>query len=82
MNRLIDKLRARHKHLDKASLDGAPLSCIRLFCLECMGGSAKEVAVCSAPKCPLYPLRFGKRPSTVERHLEAGKQKDWSGGVS
>lgn len=30
---------------------------IRRFCLECMGGSHKEVAACTRPVCPLYAYR-------------------------
>lgn len=46
---------------------GTPMRAIRAMCLDCVCGSAKEVALCTAPKCPLYPFRFGKRPSTVAK---------------
>jgi len=36
---------------------------IRKFCLECMGGSYKDVAECLSPKCYLYEFRFGKNPN-------------------
>lgn len=32
---------------------------IRKFCLECMGGSAYEVRLCTAPSCPLFRYRMG-----------------------
>jgi len=32
---------------------------IRAFCLECMGYSAGEVALCTASACPLYAYRQG-----------------------
>ena len=38
------------------------LKAIRLNCLECMGGSAKEVATCPSLKCNLFPFRFGTNP--------------------
>jgi len=42
-----------------------PLQAIRKYCLWCMCGSIREVSLCTSnetnPKCPLWPLRFGKR---------------------
>ena len=46
-----------------------PLKAIRLFCLECCGGSSNEVKLCSAQKCALYPFRFGKNPFRPKREL-------------
>ncbi len=31
---------------------------VRAHCLECVGWSAKEVALCTAPACPLYEFRL------------------------
>ena len=31
---------------------------IRVFCLMCVGGLSKEVALCSAKDCPLYKFRI------------------------
>ena len=31
---------------------------IRAFCLMCVGGLSKEVALCSAKDCPLYKFRI------------------------
>lgn len=39
-----------------------PLKTIRIFCLECAGGSPKEVRYCSSIECPLYLFRFGTNP--------------------
>lgn len=39
-----------------------PLKAIRAHCLECVGGSTKEVQLCTAEKCRLYPYRAGKNP--------------------
>ena len=39
-----------------------PLKAIRLKCLDCSGGSPKEVRLCPAFGCPLWPYRMGKRP--------------------
>jgi hypothetical protein len=30
---------------------------VRSHCAQCMGGCAREVSRCTAPGCPLYPLR-------------------------
>jgi len=40
-----------------------PLKAIRLNCLGCSAGSAKEVRLCYIPTCPLYQYRFGKNPA-------------------
>ena len=37
----------------------SPITAIRSFCVSCMGGYVKEVKNCTAPACPLYPLRLG-----------------------
>lgn len=39
-----------------------PMKAIRMKCLECSGGSHKEVRECHLIDCPLYNYRFGKRP--------------------
>ena len=36
---------------------------MRLKCLDCSGGSTKEVRLCPIKKCPLYPFRMGKNPN-------------------
>lgn len=35
---------------------------IRLKCLDCTCGSQREVRLCTAFACPLWPFRMGKRP--------------------
>ena len=51
-----------------------PIKSIRAKCLDCCAGSYKEVALCTAQNCSLYPYRFGKRPTTgmvtPEDHME------------
>lgn len=37
-----------------------PIKAIRLFCLECCGGSSNEVKLCPSTTCSLYPFRLGK----------------------
>lgn len=43
-----------------------PCKAIRKYCLDCSGGSRKEVAICRIPECPLWEYRFGKRPQTAK----------------
>ena len=38
------------------------LRAIRLKCLDCCCGSAKEVRLCEAKTCPLYPYKNGHKP--------------------
>jgi hypothetical protein len=56
----------------------SPAKAIRQMCVECMGGHDGYIgwkdevvppyspygliADCTAPRCPLYPFRFGKNP--------------------
>lgn len=43
-----------------------PMKAIRAKCLDCCCGQSKEVRLCTAEKCPLYPYRMGKRPKNDE----------------
>ena len=40
-----------------------PLRAIRKHCLECSGGSVREVKLCVIPRCPLFIYRLGRNPS-------------------
>jgi len=40
----------------------SPVKAIRQHCLDCSGGLAKEVRLCTCPTCNLYPFRMGKNP--------------------
>lgn len=44
-----------------------PITAIRAFCIECMGGYVDEIERCTAPRCPLFPYRYGKDPARSER---------------
>jgi hypothetical protein len=46
----------------------SPLRALRLKCLDCCNGSAKELRLCSAVDCPNWPFRMGRNP--------------WSGPIS
>lgn len=49
-----------------------PTKVIREKCLDCCCGSANEVRLCTAERCPLWPWRMGKNPyrKKVERTEE------------
>ena len=47
-----------------------PMKAIRLKCLDCSGGSANEVKLCTVTKCPLYRYRFGHRPKAETKTNE------------
>ena len=56
-----------------------PIKSIRAYCIDCQGGSFKEVRLCTSRDCPLYAYRMGKRPSqetldTIEEH--SGKNRE------
>jgi len=51
-----------------------PLKAIRAKCLDCCGGSAREVALCEIEDCPLFPYRFGKRPQTLQKKAVFSKK--------
>lgn len=42
---------------------------VRLNCLECCGGSTKEVKFCPCADCHLWPMRFGCSPAAAVRRL-------------
>lgn len=46
-----------------------PVKVIRDKCLECCGGSSKEVELCSVEKCPLWRFRFGKNPYRKKQEM-------------
>lgn len=41
----------------------SPVKAIKRHCLDCSGGSKKEVRECIIQDCPLYPFRLGKNPN-------------------
>lgn len=39
-----------------------PLRAIQAKCIDCSGGSRKEVDRCTVKKCPLFPYKNGHKP--------------------
>lgn len=58
----------------------SPKTAIRAKCVECSGGSLKEVQECRVTKCALYPFRMGKNPyhgrATANRTEEVEAEND------
>ena len=48
-----------------AKLYDTPIKAIRKKCLDCSYWSPKEVRMCVVIDCPIYPYRFGRRPTEV-----------------
>jgi hypothetical protein len=59
--RLVEEIKRKYPGL-AARAAHSTLPAVRLFCLDCMGGSRDEVAACTAPDCFLFPFRLGRRP--------------------
>ena len=54
----------------------SPLKAVRAKCLDCSGGSAKEVRECDISTCALWPFRFGKNPNRKPRKLTEQQRKN------
>ena len=52
-------------------MSDTPLKAIRKKCVDCSGGSRKEVEHCHIEECSLFPYRFGMNPRTA---AEKGKK--------
>lgn len=44
-----------------------PLKAIRAKCIDCCAGQRKEVALCTAKYCDLWPYRMGTDPYRGQR---------------
>ncbi len=51
------------------------LKSIRLNCLECSGGSSKEVQACTVTNCTLHQFRYGKDLRPARKAPKNGFQK-------
>lgn len=52
-----------------------PLKSIHLYCVDCTGGSIKELRLCPCFSCPLYAYRFGKSPFRKKTMLSDEERK-------
>ena len=55
-----------------------PMTSIKVFCLQCMGYQKKEVPLCTAPKCPLFPYKLGKRPPKTSISIKFTKSLEFT----
>ena len=53
-----------------------PVKAIRTKCLDCSGGSPKEVRECNIPDCALYPYRLGTNPTRQGIGGKAGNLRE------
>lgn len=58
-----------------------PVKSIRAKCLECCGYQNREVELCTALACPLFPYRMGKKPKKgvligLQQTIELTKRKN------
>jgi hypothetical protein len=51
-----------------------PIKAIRAKCLDCMGGSSKEVRLCNIPECSLFPYRLGKNPARARKGRDGSRE--------
>lgn len=56
-----------------------PLTAIRAKCVECSGGSLKEVSTCRVASCPLYPFRMGVNPLHKKARDRMARENDSEG---
>ena len=68
MSETDDRAEAAVKRIEAAKAraranPGSRSLAIRAFCLECVGGSHKDVRECVCHDCSLYPFRPGGKPS-------------------
>jgi len=47
----------------------SPIKTIRAHCLDCSGGSSKEVGLCQCTTCILFDWRFGIDPRRAKRTM-------------
>lgn len=55
----------------------SPVKAIKKHCLDCSGGSKKEVRECIIQDCPLYPFRLGKNPNRKGLRLKTTPSQEW-----
>ena len=68
----LEKARRRYMELrksgkmptpaDKFHQHPTPLRAIRLYCIDCQGGTRRGPAICDTKNCPLWQFRMGKMP--------------------
>lgn len=57
-----------------------PKTAIRAKCIECSGGSVKEVNECPVTACALYPFRMGENPFNKKTRERLARESGGSPG--
>ena len=55
MDKLRDEIRTKFPNAAAAAATASRRQAIRLFCIECMGGSSKDARECETRDCFLWP---------------------------
>ena len=55
-------------------MTNTPLSAIKAFCVDCLGGQPRLVKDCTAKNCPLYPYRTGHNTNSKRTMTEEQRQ--------
>ena len=55
------RIRDKYPGLAKRADTGSRQAAMRLFCIECMGGIARDVSGCKSTACALWPYRMAGR---------------------
>ena len=50
---------------------------VRLYCIQCFGGSVGEVDGCTSPNCQFWPDRFGSPKTAKALVVAEKKKKNW-----
>ncbi|MGB2985017.1 MAG: hypothetical protein WBE26_03965 [Phycisphaerae bacterium] len=67
-----DDIPQRYRRLYRKAMAGRSLkAAIRAHCLMCVGWQEREVRLCMAPSCPLYPYRL----SAKQKRADQGRNK-------
>jgi hypothetical protein len=81
--RLIHEIKRKYPGLGK-KCKTSKAAAIRLFCIECMGGSVYEVSSCTARECTLWHHRLSastlpKDPEHGQEHRDTAPRIDFGG---
>jgi hypothetical protein len=58
-----EELQAKYPKAARRAALGQPTACIKLFCLECVGGVRQDITDCTDSGCPLYLVRPYRKPA-------------------
>ena len=67
IRRDLERIRAAKR---KAKRTGSRSDALKAYCLECLGGSWKDVRECDSRGCTLKPFRMGRRDPDADFDTE------------